>query len=448
MRIVILGAGTVGTSIADLLCRKTKHSITVVDRDVEKIRMLNEELDVRAVTGSAAESNVLFQADVIGSDVCLAVTGIDEVNLVGASLAKAMGAKRSIARVFSPAFRDRSTLDYQRHFHIDRLLSLEHLSALEFARSIRNPGSLAVETLARGELEAEMWQVECKAKAVGKTLSALQLPQGVRIGSILRGEKTWIAKGEDLLEAGDSVTVLGRRGAIQDVRPLFQKSSQAKKNVIVGGGGETGYNLARALEGRLFSVKIIEHDLDRAEFLANKLKHATVVLADATSRNRLEEERVSAADVFVGCMGDDEDNIMASVEARQLGAQSVMAIVHRPDYANVVEKLGIDQTVSPRKVMAKQIMGLLNTGPVLSASTINEGNLRVLELEVREGSAATRHVLANLQLPRQCLLAAITREDFVTVPGGDAKLKVGDIAIALVDSAVEEELISRFNTSD
>ena len=147
-------------------------------------------------------------------------------------------------------------------------------------------------------------------------------------------------------------------------------------------------------------------------------------------------------------MGDDEDNIMASVEARELGTPSVMAIVHRPDYANVVGKLGIDQTVSPREVMAKQIMGLLNVGPVVSATTLNDGSLRVLELEVREGAPATEHVLANLRLPKQSLLAAITREDFVTVPGGDDRLKPGDIAIALVDAAVEQEFLSLFQAPD
>ncbi len=147
-------------------------------------------------------------------------------------------------------------------------------------------------------------------------------------------------------------------------------------------------------------------------------------------------------------MGDDENNIMASVEARELGADAVMAIVHRPDYANVVGKLGIDHTVSPREVMAKQIMGLLNVGPVVSATTLNDGSLRVLELEVREGAPATEHVLANLRLPKQSLLAAITREDFVTVPGGDDRLKTGDIAIALVDASVEQEFLSLFQAPD
>ena len=141
MKIVVFGAGTVGSSIADLLCRN-RHSVTVVDSNKEHARRINEELDVRVVHGSASESSILFQAGVIGADLCLAVTGSDEVNLVGASLAKAMGTHRAVARVYSSVFRDLSTFDYQRHFKIDRLLSLEHLSAMELARGIRAPGSL------------------------------------------------------------------------------------------------------------------------------------------------------------------------------------------------------------------------------------------------------------------------------------------------------------------
>ena len=143
MRILTLGGGTVGTWIADLLCRN-RHSVTVVDIDPVHTRRINDELDVRAITGSASQSSVLFQAGVMSVDLCLAVTGNDEVNLVGASMAKAMGARRSIARVYAPVFRDLSTFDYQRHFGIDRLLSLEHLSATELARNIRNPGSVIV----------------------------------------------------------------------------------------------------------------------------------------------------------------------------------------------------------------------------------------------------------------------------------------------------------------
>ncbi|MEM9588076.1 MAG: NAD-binding protein, partial [Planctomycetota bacterium] len=144
MRVLTLGGGTVGRWVADMLCRR-RHSVTVIDNDPENVRRINSELDVRAIEGSAAQSTVLFQADVLSADICLAVTGVDEVNIVGASMAKALGARRSIARVYAPAFNDLSTFDYQRHFNIDSLLSLEQLTAFELARAIRNPDAIPLE---------------------------------------------------------------------------------------------------------------------------------------------------------------------------------------------------------------------------------------------------------------------------------------------------------------
>ena len=446
MRIVILGAGTVGTSIADLLCRHG-HSITVVDTDESKTQRLNERYDVRAVNGSASESTVLFQADVIGADLCLAVTGVDEVNLVAASIAKAMGSRRTMARVFAPVFRDMSTFDYQHHFHIDRLLSLENLAALEFARGIRNPGSLAVETLVRGELEVQEWEVQESTRAVGVPLRELALPRSVRVGCILRDGITWIAGADDIVQAKDRVTVIGKHGDIGDVRGIFQRKRADKKFVVIAGGGETGYHLARILEGDRYRVVVIDIDEKRTEFLANNLKHATVVRADATAKDILEEERVGLADVFVACMADDEENILACVEAREVGAKSVMSIVSRPDYSSVVHKLGIAIAVSPREVMAKQVLSFLNEGPVISKTRLADSTVGVLEIEVREGASATEHVLANLKLPPKCLIAAVTREEYVNVPGADDRLKPGDTVISLVDESSLNGFISLFQTN-
>jgi len=178
MRIVILGAGTVGTWIADLLCRNN-HSVTVVDISAEHIRTINAEMDVRAIHGSASESSVLFQSDIIGCDLCLAVTGDDEVNIVGASMAKGMGARRAVARVYSRVFRDLSTFDYQQHFRNDRVLSLEHLSAVEFVRAIRSPGSAVLENFARGELEVQEIICDGKTPDMGKALKELNLPKSI-----------------------------------------------------------------------------------------------------------------------------------------------------------------------------------------------------------------------------------------------------------------------------
>lgn len=446
MRIVVLGAGTVGTSIAELLCHH-RHSVTVVDRDASHARQLNERLDVRALTGSASQSSVLFQAGVLGSDLCLAVTGDDEVNLVAASLCKAMGAGRTLARVYAAVFRDLSTFDYSRHFNIDRLLSLEHLSALELARDIGQPNSVAIKHLARGGLEVQELLVTAKTPAVGVPLRSLTMPRGVRIGSILRDGRLTIAGADDSLAVGDRITLFGGHEEVAEVQSWFRKDSTAKRVVAIAGGGETGYHLAHMLDGQRCHVLLLESDRQRCEFLANHLPRATVVNRDCTRRDHLEEERVGTADVFVACTGDDEDNIMAAVEARELGARKIMAIVGRPDYANVVGKLGIDHAVSPREVMAKQVLGYLHRGPLVSRAPLFGGGIDVLELEVFPEVPATEHVLAELALPPRCLIAAVIHDGYARVPGADDRLRAGDTIVALVHEDVADDTVELFSAN-
>lgn len=446
MRIVVLGAGTVGHSIASLLCLH-RHSVTVVDIDGDHIRYMNETLDVRAITGSASQSSVLFQANVGSADLVLSVTGNDEVNIVAGSMSKAMGAKRAVARVYAPVFRDLSTFDYQRHFGIDRLLSLEHLTAVEVARELRHSGSVAVENLARGELEVHELIVSENKAAVGKPLKDLKLPSGVRLGSIHRDGTTWIAGAEDYVAVGDRLTIIGRGKEIDQVKELFCAQAEMRLGVVIAGGGETGYHLASMLEGQRYGVVLMEQDRDRCDFLASHLKDTVVVHRDATRRANLEEEGIGSADAFVACTGDDEDNIMAAVEARDIGAKKIIALVGRPDYANVVGKLGIDLTVSPREVAAKQVLGYLNVGPVISRTPLGEGSgLCVLEIDVLPKSPATEHVLASLSLPSQCLIAAVIRQGFAHVPGGDDRLQAGDTAIALIHDDVMNEAVRLFES--
>ncbi|MEO2047220.1 MAG: Trk system potassium transporter TrkA [Pirellulales bacterium] len=446
MRIVVLGAGTVGHSIASLLCLH-RHSVAVVDIDGDHIRYMNETLDVRAITGSASQSSVLFQANVGSADLVLSVTGNDEVNIVAGSMSKAMGAKRAVARVYAPVFRDLSTFDYQRHFGIDRLLSLEHLTAVEVARELRHSGSVAVENLARGELEVHELIVSENKAGVGKPLMELKLPSGVRLGSIHRDGTTWIAEAEDYVSVGDRLTIIGRSKEIDQVKELFCVQAEMRLGVVIAGGGETGYHLASMLEGQRYGVVLMEQDRDRCDFLASHLKDTVVVHRDATRRANLEEEGIGSADAFVACTGDDEDNIMAAVEARDIGAKKIIALVGRPDYANVVGKLGIDLTVSPREVAAKQVLGYLNVGPVISRTPLGEeSGLCVLEIDVLSKSPATEHVLASLSLPSQCLIAAVIRQGFAHVPGGDDRLQAGDTAIALIHDDVMNETVRQFES--
>ena len=445
MRIVVLGAGTVGRSISALLCQYG-HSLTVVDASAERVRQLNDTLDVRAIHGSASQASILFQAGVGSADLCLAMTGCDEVNLVGASMGAAMGAERSVARVYAPVFRDLSTFDYRRHFGIDRLLSIEQLTAMELARRIRHPGSVAVENLAGGDIQVHALSVSQDHKG-GEQLKEINVPRGVRIGSITREGTTWIAGAEDVVQPGDRITIIGQSDDVEKANQLFRTERADKQHVVIAGGGETGYHLAATLEGRRTRVSLMETDRTRCEFLASHLQQTTIVHSDATRRGDLEEERIGSANVFVACTGNDENNIVAAVEASDIGAGQVMSLVGRPDYAQVVGRLGIDFAVSPREVVAKQVLGYLTTGAVVSDTSLADGStLGILELDVQEGSPATQSELAQLALPEQCLVAAVVRDGYASVPAADDRFQVGDTVVALVAEKSKKEAVALFES--
>lgn len=448
MRILLLGAGTVGRWVADVLCRRG-HSVTVVDTDPEKVRQINSELDVRAIVGSAARSTILFGADVCGADMCLAVTGDDEVNIVGASMAKALGARRVMARVYAPAYADTSTFDYQRHFGIDSLLSLEQLSAFELSRSIRNPDAIPLEHFARGQLEVYELEVHERSDAVSKRLSELKVPSSVRIGTLTRDERTWIASGADELHAGDRVSLIGSPESITKVRSTFEftKPKLRRETVLIAGGGETGYHLAKSLSNREYRIAILDSSAERCQELSRLLPEASVVHANANRRAILEDEGAGSVDYFVACTGRDESNIMAGVEAREMGAKRVLCVVGRSDYANVVGKLGIDVAVSERDAAGRQILGFLNEGAVISFHELPGGTVGLYELEIHEDSPIAGRPLADLPLSGRCLIAAVHRDGYVRVPTADESLQGGDVAVALVDQSSKDELLPLFEAA-
>ena len=374
MNIVIVGAGTVGASIAELLC-KDGQNVTLVDSSRTVLDSVEERLDVHTVCGSACDAVTLFQAGVQSAELCLCVTSSDETNLIGSSMAKSMGSRRSVARIFNPAYRDNSTFDYRDHFNIDRLLSLEHLTALEIAKGIRKQGLFAVDYFARGGIEVLEMAVEKDSRVVGIPLRELKIPAGVRVGLISSEGKTIIPGADAVLKVGDHATLIGGLDNIEKVRKLFEHRFPPKLNVVIAGGGEIGFHLALLLETGRFNVTLMEANAERCAYLAERLAKTTVLHADVTRRSEMEEARVGKADVFVATTGRDEDNIICGVEARELGSQRIIGIIRRPDYANVVEKLGIDIAVSPREVMSVQIRGMVNAGPIIARTSISSGEI-------------------------------------------------------------------------
>ena len=444
MEIIILGAGTVGTSIAETLCH-CDVSVTLVDRDPAQLSRAGETLDVQALEGDACSAATLFKAGVLGADLCMAVTGRDEVNLVAASVARAMGAGRTVARIFDPNFREYSTFDYQRHFAVDRLLSLEYLTAIELAKALNAPGLQAVENFARGGVQVQEVAVDDDSKIVGQSLRELSLPSQVRAGLIDReGRPPFIPGADDRIETGDHVILVGAEKAIEEARELMERRRfVTRQQVAIAGGGEVGYHLARSLSRTRFDVRILEANPKRAEFLAEKLPDVLVLNADSTRRADLLESRVPEIDTFIAAMGHDEDNIVCGVEAKELGAERTLCVVRRPDYANVLQKLGIDKAVSPREVMAREVTGMVVTSPVLARSTLVDGEAEVCELEVLPGAAVEDRTLKELAFEK-ALVAALSSEGFVKVPGPDDKLTAGCTAIVLTQREATEPVIDQF----
>ena len=233
----------------------------------------------------------------------------------------------------------------------------------------------------------------------------------------------WIASADDQLQIGDKVTVFSRPEDMKPVKHFLRRRPVAVGGIVIVGGGETGLHLARTLEREGFKVMIIEQDADRCTLLANLLETTSVIHATATDPENLEEQRVGYTDVFVACTGDDEDNLMLGVKAKDLGAKQVMSVIGRPDYASVTARLGINLAVSSRDVMAKQIISYLHEGVVISRTKLPGGLINVIEVDVLAGSRATEANLAELELPDRCLIVAIIHLDYVRVPGAADRLK-------------------------
>ena len=443
MYVTIIGGGTVGSSLAETLV-SLDANVTLLDRDPVALARVEEKTDVQICRGNGCDATCLFRAGVPGCDLCLSVTSSDDTNLTAGSIAKAMGARRVVARVYDPAHLDLSTFDYRTHFGIDRLLSLERLMALEIAKSLHAPGMYAVENFARGGVQVQEVEVGPKSDLIGRQLKDAELGGGVLCGLIARGESTaFIPGGEDAFTAGDHVTLVGQLADIDRVRSRFESKANVRQFVVIGGGGDVGYQLAVQLQKARFQVTLLETDEDRCQYLAEKLGDCTVLNADATSRADLEEARIRSADAFVAALGDDEDNLVCSVEAKTLGAARTLCVVRRPDYGNVLSRLGVDAAFSPRETMAREVQGLLVTSPIVGRSEVGGGDAIVLELEILKHAPVAGKTILAAELPK-CLVAALVEQDYVRTPGPSDVFRPGQTAVVLVPADKQEAVLKRF----
>ncbi len=434
MNILILGAGEIGYYLAEQLSSQ-EHNICIIEEDARVAAEVRDKLDARVVEGNGSAVSVLEEAGVTETDVFLGLSSLDNTNLVAASLARTLGAKRSIARVHSDNHRDQWMFDFRKHFGIDYLFSSERLAAVEMAKHIRNPDCLIVEEVARGRIEIQQVVATAGSAAVGRTPREMSLPPRVRLGSILRGEKAIVPRGDETIQCGDVVTLFGSPRTLLKVAELFRGPLDREMKVVIFGGGEYGLALAQMLDSGRFRTRIFETDPRRCAHLASVLQHAVVIQADGTSQRQLREEQVGEADFFVGATGADEDNVMACLQAHDLGVKRCVSLVHRADYADVILRaggeLGIVGAVSPRVATSRDLMRFFITDELTTLVRL-PGGIEVVEFSIPERSALAGRQVREIAWPPGAGIVALTHGAQASVPVGDDLLQAGDSVVALV----------------
>lgn len=441
MNILIVGLGEVGSYLAKVLSTEG-HSITVVDSDLPRMRRVADLLDVTAVHGDGSRPDVLDRAEADKADLILAVSSDDRVNMLVCLFGKRMGAKKTVLRLRDTSAVRRSKTFFRKNLQHDLLLSLDDLAAEEVVKTVRQSTALGVENFAEGKVQMRRFKLEEDSAFVGQVVKDLKIPAGMLITAIDRDREVVIPGGDDDLRAGDEIFVLGEPKAIATFEKKFGKRPGGARNVVIFGGSRMSQLVCQMLERENLGVRVIVEDRTEAERLSEVLKGVVVLHADATDMNFLMEEHIGESDAFLGISDEDERNLMSCQLARNLGTKRTVALVQKPDYVSLYQRLGIDVAVSPRLLCANRILAFVRSRSISTIATIEEGQAEVLELELQPGSKLVGKPLKDARFPRGCVVAAITREDgSVVIPRGEDELRAMDqMVIFVLDKVIDEVL--------
>jgi len=447
MNIVICGAGHVGLHAAEVLVG-ADHRVTVIDSDQHALRAIQDTLDAAALQGSCAEPRVLIDAGVGKADLVVAATNRDEVNLLAASLAKGLGADRVVARVHHRAFLESDVFDYARHLGIDRLICPEFVTAQAIARSLRNPGALAIETFARGKIEIQEFPVRGDSPAVGLALSELRLPPRTRLVGISRQHFVFLPRADSEIEPDDVVILLSDKEHFDAALEVFgNRGRSARRSVAIMGGPAMAVWLCRALRSRRFSIRVFEEDRARAGQLAEKLDWVTIINADPTDQAVFSEESLSQVDTFIALTNDDERNILGSAWVKSQGIKETIAVVQRPQYGHLLKHVGIDRSFSPRITAVGEILNVLEQKGLRRVTSLAEGVLDVFRARVEPGSAVLGRPLKDIPELGQWVVVAVEHKDDVSVPTAQTVIEAGDTVLVVGPNGSDKQLAELLATS-
>ncbi|HKK18303.1 MAG TPA: Trk system potassium transporter TrkA [Opitutales bacterium] len=443
MKIIIVGAGEVGSNLSTVLSA-SGHDVTLIEKSEGHCERLEEEQNARIVTGNGSSARQLVEVGVGKCDAFLAMTSDDRTNIISCSLAKGLGAKNTIARIHDETYSDTSILNYQLHFGIDLLVNPEAICAVELAKEIRSAGRVEVEHFARGQIEVQRQRVAHGSRLIGKKLKDIKLDSQVRVGYIHRGEATEIANADSVLQEDDIVTLFGHPEVLFSLREKFDPKQKIElSRVVLFGGSEAAINLIHLLKNPRFKIRVIEKDRKHCQRLAERFPHITVINGDATSIRLMEEEQINHADYFVACTKDDEENILTCIQASKLGAKHVQLLINKGDYDDLLEmlqtRLDIEVAVSPRRATADFMLRNLSNEAVAKLAEMPDGS-QVLEVRISHASPVIGRKIKDIRLPGGCLLVALLHKFKAKVPAADDTILAGDRVVVIVSGEKEKEV--------
>lgn len=460
MNILILGAGQVGASLAELLANDPDNDITLVDLDAAYLQKLQDHLDIRTIVGHASDPNVLEEAGLEMADMLIAVTRSDETNLVACHIAYALHkTPTKIARVRNTAYLQHSELfDRSQNsdaLTVDVLISPENLVTEHILRLVRYPGALQVIDFAEGKVRLVAYKAVRGGPMVGRVIRELKqsLPKGVeaRIVAIYRGREVVIPRGDTEIKPGDEIFFLARPDEIDIISNVLRgKRSERSRNIMIAGGGNIGLALAHALE-KEHIVKIIEHNLSRARYLAEQLDETIVIHGDITDKALLVDESIDEIELFIAVTNRDEANIIASLLAKKLGVKRVISLINNQSYVDLLHLNQIDIAISADRITTNRLLHYLRKGDTVRAVTLRRGAAEALEVVVHGSENSSRVIgrrLIDIPWPEKVTVGCVVRDGEVLFAQRDLVIEAEDhLVIFAADRASLEDLYELFATN-
>ena len=434
MRIMILGAGDVGFHLARQLATEN-HDVVVIEQDRERVRRIQDAMDAQVVEGNGASLTTLERAGIEKTDLLLAVTSQDEINLMACLSASQYRVPTRIARVSKPDYYDHTGILTPERLGVDLMINPERECALETFQLLHSAAATEFAQFEGGLVQLIGVRIREDAPVAGKRLLEIgRQAQGVGalVVAIVRRGETIIPGGGTRIEAGDQVFIVGEPHALPEVLPLAGYARFNLRRVIVAGGSREAWFLAHMLEAHRIECTIIEADRRRARELAEDLRRSLVFHGDATDLDLLEMEAIGEADSFVAYTGSDETNLLSCLLAKSLGARKVVSLIERLDYIPLVSRVGVDAAVSPRLAAVNAILSYVRRGSVLAVAKLKGATAQGIEFDVTSRFPYVDRPLAEVRLPAGSLVGAIIRGERVIIPGGTDRILPGDRIIIFV----------------